>query len=67
MRLFSIQGNEVGLKRQVLKYTFEKIDFKVEIKCYSTLKITPLTGAEAIIADSGIYHMTGGLLTTHTI
>ena len=49
MRLFSIQGNEVGSKRWVLKYTFEKIDFKVEIKSYSTLKITPRTGAEATL------------------
>lgn len=67
MRLFSIQGNEVGLKRWVLKYTFEKIDFKVEIKCYFTFKMTALTGAEAIIVDSGIYHMTRVLLITHTI
>ena len=67
MRLFSIQGNEVGLNRWVLKYKLEKIDFKVKIKCYFTFKMTPLTGAEGIIVDSGIYYMTRVLLITHTI
>lgn len=67
MRLFSIQGNEVGLNRWVLKYILEKIDFKVKIKCYFTFKMTPLTGAEGIIVDSGIYYTTRVLLITHTI
>ena len=67
MRLFSIQGNEVGLNRWVLKHILEKIDFKVKIKCYFTFKMTPLTGAEGLIVDSGIYYMTRVLLITHTI
>ena len=50
-----------------LKHILEKIDFKVKIKCYFTFKMTPLTGAEGIIVDSGIYYMTRVLLITHTI